>query len=399
MAARRRSAIRRRAARRSRRRLRGAASARVRAPRGSRRSRRSARSRDRRRRPSFSEGRCRKRCRGRRRRSSVRVHSGKSARQREGPHRPGGGRVEPGARVVGRRTSPAGVPNGARIVAAVGRLSRRLADRRRGDRVAEVVAGLSLLVVGAVRASCAELGRRLVLARERAALGWRGPRRRDPARSRRPAHARPGDRLAVAAEARRGAEVEAEQEAGDPPRLPSVAGRGEGDRHGAGVARPDVGPAVARPGGDGAAAPVGQRPQDQQRAPVHRPRPARRSGAQRPRPREPAPVGFSRRGYRRRRTRPAGRIGDALDQPPADRADVSNRVRPSAPSSAARWSRAGSAGAPSRLARAASTARAEPHPGDDPGVRRHGAGRLPVRGVVDQRPARRARARRSTTSP
>ncbi len=110
------------------------------------------------------------------------------------------------------------------------------------------------------------------------------PARRPARLARRRARRSPWNRAAVP-------QVQVEQEARDSPRLWSVAGGGEGDSDRRGVARPDVGPAVPRSGGDRAGPPVGQRPQHQQRAPVHRPCPARGLGAQRPGARQPAPIG------------------------------------------------------------------------------------------------------------
>src|SRR4029077_21113936 len=67
------------------------------------------------------------------------------------------------------------------------------------------------------------------------------------------------NRVPISREAGGCAEVEAGEEAGDPTRLRAVAGPRQGQRDGDGIAGPDVGPAVAGPGGDGTGAAVRQR--------------------------------------------------------------------------------------------------------------------------------------------
>lgn len=220
----------------------------------------------------------------------------------ERPHGPGGSRVEPGAGVVGDADQPSTrTERGAeRRRPGPGKCGKR-GDR---DRVAEVVAGIALLVVGAVsparpaRSRIAQpmRGRGLPSVppraprRRRHGTDARRPRgRRDPARGVALGRAH-GDRLAGSPEPCRGLEVEAEQEAGSAPRLGPIARGGEGDRGGGRVARPDVRPALPRTRDDGAGARVGQRPQDEQRTPVHPARPSGRPTAQRPSPRQPAPV-------------------------------------------------------------------------------------------------------------
>ena len=152
------------------------------------------------------------------RRRRVRAHGRRRARLRERPHRPGRRRVQAGA------GSPAVAParrepqTPSRPTAGDGPQSpsegRHVSIERRsarggGDRVGEVVAGVALLVVGAVAPGEAT-------ARGREAGGAGGGR--DPAAGVALGLAS-GDRRAVAVEAGRGVEVEAEQEAGDAPGL------------------------------------------------------------------------------------------------------------------------------------------------------------------------------------
>ncbi len=223
-----------------------------------------------------------------------------------------------------------------------------------------------------------------------------GPR---PARGRDPAGGvalgrRGRRRAAGAVEARGGAEVEAEQEARHPPRLGPVAGRREGDRDGARVARPDVGPAVAGAGRDGAGAAVGQCPQHEQRARVEPPRPAgrpgrraRRAGAGDARATIQPPIGQGAAAARPPTSARRPRTQSAVASPRTDLARAAERR------DAARWFPAGSAGGPSRRARAAAPLSADRRTGDDPGVGRHGARRLPLCR------ARRSAARRPGPAP
>ncbi len=104
-----------------------------------------------------------------------------------------------------------------------------------------------------------------------------------------------GNRLSSPAEPGGRPQAQPEQEADHPPCFTAIARRGEGDRHGARIAWPNVGPPFPGPGGDRPGAPVGQRPQHKQRAHVHPLRPPRRPSTQRPRPRHPAALGPARR--------------------------------------------------------------------------------------------------------
>ena len=124
---------------------------------------------------------------------------------------------------------------------------------RRGDRVAEVVAAVSLLVVGAPAPGSLAGG----------PSPARRPRRRPPPRPSRaasPCADRPGTGSPVRVEPRRGIRGRAAAGTGYLPRLGFVARRGEGDRHARRVARPDVGPARPGAGDDRAAPPIGQPP-------------------------------------------------------------------------------------------------------------------------------------------
>ncbi len=224
-------------------------------------------------------------------------------RQWKGSDGPGGGRIEPRAGIAGDpheapRRAEASCDRAQRVGAAP---RCPAGGERRGERVAEVVAAVALLVVAA-----SAPGSLTKVRRRRDACG--DARRRDPAGRvalRRP----PRNRPPGSAEPRRGGEVEPQQEAADSPRLGLVAGRGEGDRHAGGVARPDVRPARPGAGDDRAAARVGRRPQHQQRAPVHAPRPAGRTRAERPRPSQPAPVPSA--------TMPAPRLAPGRASPPS----------------------------------------------------------------------------------
>ena len=200
-----------------------------------------------------------------------------------------------------------------------------------GDRVPEVVARRFLLVVGQAPPG----------GRSRRAGGMptaRAAAATQPAAS--PWAARPSTGSPVASNRAAASRSRPLEEADHPAGLGPVAGGGEGDRDGRRVARPDVGPAVAGAGDRRPGAAVGQCPEHEQRAPVHPPRPGRRT-APRAAGTRPAsacrrrPIGSLRAGGRRWRCgRRTGRR------------------------SAARWSRAGSSGGPSR--RRQNGARARP---------------------------------------
>ena len=176
-----------------------------------------------------------------------------------------------------------------------------------------------------------------------------------------PCGPRPATGSPVAVEPRRGAEVESAEEADDPSRLGPVARRGQGYRHHACVARPDVGPAVAGAGADGARAADRSAPATPAAsAGTSRPRPARRRGTQGPRPRRasadrsargpvpvpPQPIAATTYRPRRAEARHGPQHVGPRQIALGDRVRAPERNRPTP----------------------------DPHPGDDPGIRRHAAG-------------------------
>jgi hypothetical protein len=311
---------------------------------------------------------------------------------REGLDRPGGRGVEPG-RGVARPAHQKSRRSGAVQV-----LDRRLAG---GDRVTDVVASLSLPVVG----ESSPVHRRRQWKSHRAS-GDRHPAPRVPLR------AAPANGSPAAVETSRGAEVQAEQEAHRPLRLGPIADGVERERNRRRIARPRVSPTVAGAGSDGAAVPIDQGAQDEQRALVHPLGPGRGPRPQRPGPPQPATVaaggGSDRhpggpvvtaqappcRGFAG--AQPDACAWAALSQAPQDKlpsgAEDPHAHRPEARGGddhvraravALRHRVRGPQG-PWRAA-------AEGDPGHDPGVGRHRSRRLPVARVVDQRPPSRPR--------
>jgi hypothetical protein len=201
----------------------------------------------------------------------------------ERAHRPGSRRVEP-------RVGISGAPHQASRT-----FEPSSAASAAGDCVGEVVARWTLLVIGAIapgRGSGAIT--KLVGERVGGEIGCPGGHP-NPAggislggASR---HGRPG-----VVEARRGIQVKSREKARDAARLPAVTGGLERQRDRRRVTWPDVGPAVAGASGDRAGAPVGQRAQHEQRAPVHLSRPPRRFRAERSCPAQPAAVAAARAG-------------------------------------------------------------------------------------------------------
>ena len=196
----------------------------------------------------------------------------------------------------------------------VGSGGRRLCDGGGGcggEGVAEVGAGGGLLVVGAV--SPREM-------RVRGGQAGGCGCRVDPAGGV-PLGGAAGDRRAGFVEARRGAEVEAGEEARHGPSFGGMTGGVQGKRRRCGVARPDVRPAVPSPGGYGAGRPRRQcvdrqqRPRGTSTAPGTAPRPraaaiARASG-DRPQP----PSGSTRSTPERRPPPRRRRRAGQLDPP------------------------------------------------------------------------------------
>ena len=320
----------------------------------------------------------------------------------EGTHRPGRRRVQPRAP---RTPSPA-------LASSQTPTARPFAGLARPRCVGEVVAGGFLLVVGAVPPvegcdPCGDTGR---------AGGGGGP----------PGGVSLGraatDRLPGAVEARRSAEVEAEQEARRAPRLMAVAGAGEGDRDGPRVARP----ASAQPSlAPAATAPLrrsvraGWPSSDRvYMRPAQSGAPGRAAG--------PAPASpFARRSPRRRAAaqRPSSRCTSAPPPSRLRRNETAAGPRLTQPSSPAALRRTRSRpGTPLNHASVRSTASSVPgrYRSRTPSARHSGSGGPPADGgqrhdsrrrqgtvpaacrscgVVDQRPPGRSPLRRSATSP
>ena len=217
------------------------------------------------------------------------------------------------------RPPPAPAPAASRIRRTRRGDSRPSGHGRRAaasDRVGEVVAGR--ISPGSRRGLASRGARRVPGARPRG-------RRRRPSRRRRPGRRgpRPARRRRRSGPPRRGrGRAGSARRAG--PRRGSRRRRRRSRRRR--VARPDVGPAVPGAGGDRAAAPVGQRPQDEQRALVHPPRPGRRAGAERSAPAQPAPC--RRRSRRRRSGAPARHRGRTRRPPPSRLRSERDRGRP-----------------------------------------------------------------------
>ena len=201
VAARRRSAIRRSAARRSTRRRVGRPARRSLrpAPRATRRSRRSAPSTDPRRRASPRTGAARSGSGGRRRGAAASANGREKRRPCERPHRPRRRRVEPRVRIAGVAHQAAGDRERAQACAG-------------SDRVAEIVAAIALLVVGAIAPPRAVRARPPPLP-ECGDPGSSGGCRDPPGGV--PLRRTALDRPPRAIETRRGPEVEPAQELGD----------------------------------------------------------------------------------------------------------------------------------------------------------------------------------------
>jgi hypothetical protein len=299
-----------------------------------------------------------------------------AAKQREQPrtrkrqHCPGRDGVEARRRILCSAQQPAPAPE---CFADANRTDAR------SDRVAEVFARPFLVVVGEVRPAVRRCrstgyagGRGQVPAAGSAIRIHAGRQRRGcyPARGV-PLRLPSVDRFATSVESRCGDEVEAEQEARDPPSLGPVAGGGEGDGDGPGVAGPDIGPAGSGARRHRSGASVGQRPQHEQRALVHRPRPPRRRDAKRSGTADPAPVGHSRHG-------PAERADDGAPRS----SEPGHGAQHVGPSQVALLDRVG---APEGEPPAADEgARGEP------GIGRHRAGGQPLRRHLDTSPAGRS---------
>jgi len=176
--------------------------------------------------------------------------------------------------------------------------------RARCDCVGEEIAVAVLLIIGESPPRLLRCSRQ-----PRRASG-----RRDPTRCI-ALCATPVDRRAVAVESSGGAKLEPVEEIHDAPRLATVAGRRERDRGGAGVAGPDVGPALARAGQNHSAALVGEGMQDKQRAEVHPSCPPRGVGPQRPGRRKPTRVRADQLGVAQRADGHLARAAEVGDCP------------------------------------------------------------------------------------